>query len=158
MIKLIFFLLLLITYFNNVICEEIYNVLLVVPGLFTIQSLKTTLRNLDKLFNEYNNDFHLDCVVYITSNNTETEFWNSSIQPLRKYCNLVNNPEAYFPSQNLYMIQPSLFRKKYSHILILNENCDIMTINSKFESFNIFKIIKIMETNKLTGKSFIIFI
>lgn len=155
--KFEFFFLLLITYFLYVICEE-KNILIVVPGLFTMPSLKNTLQNLDKLYNENKNDFHLNCVVFLTANNTDIEFWSSSIQPLRKFCNLVNNPEAYFPPQNIYMIQPSLFGKKYSHILILNENCDLNTINPKFESFNLFKIIKIMEKNNLTGLSFIILI
>jgi len=53
-------------------------------------------------------------------------------------------------TENLYLVQPALLRHAYTHIFILFDDCKLLRSNVNSESFDLRKILLVMDHNNLT--------
>lgn len=117
-----------------------------------------------------------DCLIYIYAekeNSTTTDFWSKKdeLDYLRLYCDLVENPNKMV-TENLFMVQPKTLELSYKYVFILLDDCRLLSTSSENQNgknadkknlrseknisnnetgtFDLSKIIRIMEFNNLT--------
>ena len=137
--------------------------LLVVPGVGRGDRLLTLISSLKLLEHDYlaGSAATWDCIVYIYAAPEVTEFWNrkNELAYLRSVCKTVENTNKRV-AENLHLVQPALIRHTYSHVFVLLDDCKLLSdldgpsninnINERAASFNLQRMLSVMEWNNLT--------
>ena len=125
--------------------------IVVIPGLGRPDRLTTVVENIRSLDSFLGGDSPVwDCVIYIYARHDDLLFWDNraQLEYLSAKCELIKNP-GKMVTENLYMMQPALLRRSYSHIFILLDDCKLLGEST----FPLGRMMNIMKINNLTVAS-----
>lgn len=130
--------------------------LVIIPGVGRGDRLLTLIGSLKLLENYLSGpQSSWDCIVYIYAPHSDNSFWNmeTELKFVSSLCKTVENTNRRV-TENLYMVQPALIRHSYNNVFILLDDCkllpDASSIQESQPSFNLQRILNIMEYNNLT--------
>jgi len=89
-----------------------------------------------------------DCVVYVYAPRSQasTSIWlDGRMKYISSICSVVENTNKRV-TDNLFMVQPALIQHGYRYVFILLDDCKLLGESS----FDIDRILAVMEVNKLT--------